>query len=373
MSEPLIVLTGATASGKSDVALLLAERIAGEIVSADSMQVYRGMDIGTGKPDAECRRRVAHHLIDVVWPWDGFSAQRFVEEATAAIADIRRRGRVPLVVGGTVLYIRALTEGLFEGPSADWTLRNRLIAEAERHGTPHLHRRLARVDPAAAAAIHVNDLRRIVRALEVHEKTGKPISEQQRQFDRPGVERRRRLFILDRDRADLYARIDRRVDRMMAAGWLEETRQLLAQGLARESAPIEQENPKDVNDRSRPAETPERVLPQGLARESAPIGQENLKDAKDRSRPAKSPEWVLSREASQALGYPELCEHLAGRVPLEETVELIKRHTRQFAKRQMSWFRRFTDATWLPAAADDSPEALAERLASLLRLSHGEA
>ena len=307
MSEPLIVLSGATASGKSAAALCLAERIGGEIVSADSMQVYRGMNIGTGKPDAECRRRVPHHLIDVVWPWEGFSAQRFVQGASAAIADIRRRGRVPLVVGGTGLYIRALTEGLFEGPSADWALRNRLVALAERYGTRHLHRRLAQVDPAAADAIHPNDLRRIVRALEVHEKTGRPISGEQRQFDRPEAARQRQLFILDRRRADLYARIDRRVERMMAEGWLEETRQLLAD----------------------------------------PAG--------------------LGREASQALGYRELAEHLVGRLPLEETVEVIKRHTRQFAKRQLSWFRRLADARWVAAAPEDTPEVLAERLHALLR------
>jgi len=357
MPDPLIVITGATASGKSAVAVLLAERLGGEVVSADSMQVYRGMDIGTGKPDAEARRRVPHHLIDVAWPWEGFSAQRFVEEAEAAIADIRRRGRVPLVVGGTVLYIRALTEGLFDGPSADWALRNRLIAEAEQRGTAHLHRRLAQVDPAAAAAIHVNDLRRIVRAIEVFEKTGTPISEQQRQFDRPGVERQRRLFILDRDRADLYARINARVDRMMAAGWLDETRRLLG-GPTRLVRGV----PRPV--------LPGRVFDQQPRPGKTGRGTRNFEGlTSDRLADPRG----LSRQALQALGYRDLADHLAGRLPLDNAVELIKRHTRQFAKRQMSWFRRLPDATWLPVAADDSPGALAERLASLLPLSHGEA
>ena len=214
-----------------------------------------------------------------------------------------------------VPYIRALTEGLFEGPSADWALRNRLLAEAERSGTEDLHRRLARVDPPAAAAIHPNDLRRIVRALEVYEKTGRPISEQQRQFDPPDVAERRRLFVLDRQRADLYARIDARVDRMLEAGWLEEVRRLL-------------EHPKGIG-----------------------------------------------REASQALGYRELAEHLAGRLSFEEARELIKRRTRQFAKRQLSWFRRLTDAIWVPVAPEEPAEAVAARLADLVTraLERGDA
>ena len=306
MTDPLIVITGATAGGKSGAALVLAERVEAEIVSADSMQVYRGMDIGTAKPDAATCRRVPHHVIDLVDPWEGFSAQRFVEASTAAVADIRRRGRVPLVVGGTVLYIRALTEGLFEGPAADWPVRNRLAAEADEHGADALHRRLADVDPASAEAIHPNDLRRIVRALEVYETTGQPISRQQRQFDPPDVAARRRLIVLDRDRADLYARIDRRVDRMMADGWLEEVRRLI-------------DHPKG-----------------------------------------------MGREASQALGYRELRDHVGGRSTLEEAVTLTKQHTRQFAKRQLTWFRRFGDALWVHADVGDSASTLADRLAELL-------
>jgi tRNA dimethylallyltransferase len=180
---PLYFILGCTAGGKGSVGREIARRIGGEIVSVDSMKVYRRMDIGTAKPGSAVRGEIPHHCIDVAEPSESFSVAQFVDCADAAIADIRNRGRVPLAVGGTSLYIKALSEGLFEGPSADRQIRAELAERAEREGLAALHAELARVDPASAERIHPNDQRRIVRALEVHRITGTPISELQTQWE----------------------------------------------------------------------------------------------------------------------------------------------------------------------------------------------
>jgi tRNA dimethylallyltransferase len=273
-----VILTGATGSGKSQLAVELAERLGAEIVSMDSMALYRGMDVGTAKQAPEERRRVPHHLIDVLDPWESASVAWWLERAAACCRDIEARGKRPLVVGGTALYLKALLHGLFDGPPADPALRRRLTEEAERLGRDALHRRLADVDPAAAARLHPNDVRRIVRALEVWELTGRPISAWQTQWaaDSPLPA----VLWLDLPREELYARIDARVRRMIDAGLVEEVRALRRLG-----------------------------------------------------RP-------LSREASQALGYKEMFDHLDGRASLEETARLIQLRSRQFAKRQLTWFRR---------------------------------
>jgi tRNA dimethylallyltransferase len=190
----LVVLTGPTASGKEAAALLLAASIGAEIVSADSMKIYRGMDIGTAKASLEERARVPHHLVDVAGPSEAWSVGRYVKEADRAIHDVASRGAVPLVVGGTPMWIKGLLEGIFEGPSADWAMRGELMDRAERDGAPALHRELASVDPAAAAKIHPNDVRRIVRALEVHRLTGRPISEWQAEWGRRRSEYRTLLL-----------------------------------------------------------------------------------------------------------------------------------------------------------------------------------
>jgi tRNA dimethylallyltransferase len=214
-------LTGPTASGKSAVGVALARRIGAEIISMDSMALYRGMDIGTAKPTPQERRSVPHHLIDVIEPGDEFSLAQYLSAAGREAAEIAGRGRQSLFVGGTPLYLKGLLRGIFEGPPADWPLRRRLADEAQTHGGAWLHERLAQVDPAAAARLHPNDTRRLIRALEVFEKTGQPISRLQRQFQIGRRSEECRVFVLDWPRPELHVRIDRRVREMFAAGLVE--------------------------------------------------------------------------------------------------------------------------------------------------------
>jgi tRNA dimethylallyltransferase len=301
-------LVGPTASGKTAVAIRAAERVGAEILSLDSMAVYRRMDIGTAKPSPAERDRVPHHLIDLVEPHEPFSTGRYLEEADAAIEAVIGRGKRPLFVGGTALYLKALTEGFFEGPPANWTLRNRLRREAEQHGSEALHRRLQDADPEAAERIHPNDLRRIVRALEVYETTAQPISDLQTQFGSPSPRYRCTLAGLRWERQELYDRINRRVDKMLEAGLVEEVRGLLAD-------------------------------PRGLSHTSA-----------------------------QFVGYREVIAHLRGEMSLDAARELIQRRTRQFAKRQLTWFRRFPQIRWVDAAPEDTPEELATRVVPALGL-----
>jgi tRNA dimethylallyltransferase len=289
-----LILTGPTASGKSDLALELAERLDAEIVSMDSMALYRGLDVGTAKPTEAQRRRVPHHLLDVLNPWDSASVAWWLEQAGQCCREIAGRGRRPLIVGGTPLYLKALLHGLFEGPPGDEELRTRLAEEAARAGLQALHDRLARVDPVAADRLHPHDLRRVIRALEVWELTGRAISAWQSQWHRevdpaagPGVPR---CLWLDLPREELYARINARVERMFGGGLIEEVRTL-------------------------------RALP----------------------RP-------LSREAMQALGYKEVIRHLDGLASREETVALIQLRSRRFAKRQITWFRHLPECR--PASAE---------------------
>ena len=330
----VFILTGPTASGKSAAVLAIAPRLNAEIISADSMQVYRGMDIGTAKPTPEERARTPHHLLDIRDPWESFSVADFITEVETAIADIHSRGKNALLVGGTPMYLKGFVKGLFAGPPADWPLRRELMARAEREGVPALHAELARIDPVAARRIHVNDLRRIVRALEVYAKTRRPISHLQQQWDSPAfakatadlpafakatadlpafaaakegaaelpktAQRRFAGAILVRSRQDLCARIDARVKQMFQSGLVAEVRRLLAD-------------------------------PRGMG-----------------------------RGARQALGYKEVVAHLEGQRSLEETIALVQLRTRQFAKRQMTWFRSFKDFAWIEAAPDAVADEVAE-------------
>jgi len=230
---PLVMLLGPTASGKSGIALRLAQRLPIEIVSVDSAQVYRGLDIGTAKPDCAERAAVAHHLIDLVEPTDTYSAARFVDDALAAITDIRKRGRIPLLVGGTMLYARALAEGLHPLPSADADARARLEEEAREHGWPALHARLAGIDPRAAARIAASDAQRIQRALEIFETTKRTMSDWLAEPAPPspaGAARIVRIALEPADRGVLHARIAARFDAMLAAGFIDEVRALRARG-----------------------------------------------------------------------------------------------------------------------------------------------
>jgi tRNA dimethylallyltransferase len=276
-----LILTGPTASGKTRLGVELAERLGAEIVAMDSMTLFRGMDVGTAKPGPAERNRVPHHLLDVLDPWESASVAWWRDQAAACCRAIAARGRRPLFVGGTPLYLKALLFGLFDGPPADEALRQRLTAEAEQAGRAALHARLAAVDPPAAARLHPNDVRRVVRALEVWELTGRPISAWQTQWSAasgPGPAADRVLW-LDVPRDELYRRIDARVGEMLAAGLVEEARAL-------------------------------RRLP----------------------RP-------LGREAAQAVGYREVFDYLDGRATLEEAAERIRTRSRQLAKRQLTWFR----------------------------------
>ena len=278
--RPIAVLTGPTGTGKSDIALQLAREFPIEIVSVDSAQVYRGLDIGSAKPDADTVARVPHHLIDLVEPNASYSAGQFVRDAIEAIADIEARGRVPLLVGGTMLYLRALIGGIATLPHASEQIRAEIDAEARRLGWPALHARLATVDAAAAARIHPNDAQRIQRALEVHAATGKPLSALQAATRSPLEREFLVTALVPADRARLHAALALRFENMLAAGLLEEVRTLYARG------DLTPENP-----------------------------------------------------SIRAVGYRQLWSHLAGGCTLETAVESAVAATRQLAKRQMTWLR----------------------------------
>jgi len=282
----VILIVGPTGVGKSAAALVLAERVGGEIITCDSMQVYKGFDIGTDKPPAEARKRVPHHLLDIIDGSKQFTAADFAALAFNAVLAIGRRKAVPLIVGGTGLYFKALLEGLFPGPGRDEDVRRALDREAEEEGLDHLWSRLKAVDPAYAAKIGPNDRIRIVRALEVHAVTGIPLSAhfgrtQSRLQDYAAVK-----IGLQLERKELVRRIEARVDRIFERGLVEEVRTLLASGV----------------------------------RETAP--------------PFK------------ALGYKYVLRYLKGSIGLEEAVARTKVDTRQYAKRQMTWFRKMDGVRW---------------------------
>lgn len=304
MPEPLDIrfVIGCTGCGKGEVGRELGRRLGGEIISIDSMKVYRRMDIGTAKPGSEARRTVRHHLIDVVEPSEDFSMADFVGLAEAAGGDIASRGKAILAIGGTGLYMKALSEGIFDGPSANPEVRERIHRQAEREGVDSLHVELVSVDPAAAQRIHRNDLRRIVRALEVYELTGRPISELQTQWDQQRTRHRCTFIGLRRTLEDQNHRTNMRVKRLIEGGWVEEVRGLLA--------------------------------------ESSP----------------------MSTTARQALGYGELTGYINGKVLLEEAIEKIKIATRQFAKAQRTWFKRFRSTRWFDIEADESISQIVNRI-----------
>jgi tRNA dimethylallyltransferase len=307
-TEPLYVILGPTAVGKTAVGLRVAEQIGAEIISADSAAVYCGMDIGTAKPTPEERARVPVHLIDVADPDEPFTAAKFRELALEAIREIRARGKRVLIVGGTGLYLRVLLHGFsLAPPPSDPELRRHLQAQAEAQGLNALYERLKAVDPPAAARIHPNDAVRIIRALEVYEMTGKPISAWQRRAESelPALK-----FGLTMPRPMLYRRIDERVDQMMAQGFLQEVQNLLSKGYNKD-------------------------LP-----------------------------------ALKGLGYRHLIAYLRGEMGLEEAVRQWKRDTRHFAKRQMTWFRREPGVIWIDASA--GTDATAQTIVQMIAEQGGQ-
>lgn len=292
MQPKILVIAGPTASGKSALALELARRLDGEIVNADSLQVYRGMDIGTAKPTPEQRAVIPHHLIDVADPDQPFSAADFAEAAEKAIRDISSRGKRTVVVGGTGLYIRALLKGLVDSPGGADEFRQAMHEEAGRLGNEALLERLHLVDPELAERTHPNNLVRIIRALEVFHLTGSPLSRYQREHGFSGQRYQCLQIGIRVERPLLYSRIDQRVDWMLEQGLLQEVRQLLGAGYGPET------------------------------------------------------------KAMRAIGYKEMTAYLAGECSLEEAIRLIKRNTRHYAKRQLTWFNADKDILWLEYPAE---------------------
>ena len=304
MPAPLLAVVGPTASGKTAVGIALARQLGGELVSADAVAVYRGLDIGSAKPTAAELGGVPIHGIDLADPDHEFTVHDYEGAAEAAIADIRSRGRLPIVVGGTGLYVRPLTATLSLPPvPPNPTLRARLTAEAQELGPQALHARLAGIDPMAAARIQPADTRRIVRALEVWETTGRPLSEFHTPEGVHGIPKPGSFTIgIDRPRPTLYQRIESRVDSMLASGFLDEVRSLLDAG------------------------------------------------------------WDPASKSLSSLGYRHLIQYLVGETPWEQAVEELKRDTRRYAKRQLAWFRNDPSVHWVGVDDDEDPGVVAGRI-----------
>jgi tRNA dimethylallyltransferase len=290
----MFLILGVTASGKGRLAFDLAQDMDAEVISIDSMKVYRRMDIGTAKPSIEARRRVKYHLIDIIEPSDSFSVGAFRDAALDAAARIKSRNKKVIAVGGTALYIKALLYGLFEGPGTDRNVRAELQEKARLHGLAELHRELTTLDPQAAERINPNDSKRIIRALEVHRITGKPISSLQRQWNGHGAARDWTIIGLRREKTEESKRINRRVKEMIEAGLVDEVKSLLAE------------------------------------------------------------DKPLSKQARCAIGYAEIIEYLNGKIELEDAVELVKKNTRRLAKNQRTWFKTFADVRWFDIEPDET-------------------
>ena len=308
--RPILIIAGPTAVGKTDASILLAQEQGAEIISADSMQVYRGMDIGTAKPSAEQRKLVYHHLIDVADPAQPYSVGDYYRDARSAIGAISGSGGVPIVVGGTGLYIRALMKGLFHGPPADLELRERLLMQEMECGEGALYAELVKVDPEAAIKIHPNDLRRTVRALEVCSLKKRKMSDVQQEHGFRDTPFAFQLLFLVRSRPELYSRIETRVDRMIDDGLEAEVKGLMLKGYGRD---------------------------------------------------------LISM---QALGYSHFIDYYNGRAGYDETVMLLKRDTKRFAKRQFTWFRREPDARWVDITGLDDPREIAARIKKNIDISN---
>ena len=306
VERPIVVLVGPTAVGKSAVALRVARALDTEILAADSRQVYRGMDIATDKPNPEQRAIVPHRLIDLVNPDESFNAGSYRREADKEIARLHEAGKLPVVVGGTGLYVRVLVRGLCGGPEADPALRAELESEADRLGSTVLHRRLSELDPVVAARVHPNDRAKVIRALEVYHRTGQPLSVWHKGHAFAQRPYRALLIGLHRDRRALYARIEERIDSMLRRGLVEETAHLLAEGYGRE------------------------------------LG------------------------AMKGLGYKQVAGYLAGEYDRDEAVRLLKRDTRRFAKRQLTWFRKEPDIRWVTLESEASASAEDHAVAQVL-------
>ncbi len=300
----IVCLIGPTAVGKTEIALPLAKAINAEIISCDSMQVYKGIDIASSKPTQKQRKAVCHHLIDIVSPSRQYNAARFASSCRRIITDIHKGGKLPLLVGGSGLYLRALLDGLFSGPGQSQELRKKFYQQAKEYGPAYLYNRLKRIDPQAAEAIHPHDLRRVVRALEVYQLTDMPITELKPKTRGIRGKYALHIFGLMRSRAALYARIEKRVDKMFCRGLVAEISRLNSQR--------------------------------------------------------------LSRTAKSLLGYREISGFLNGEHSRDEARRLLKRNTRRYAKRQLSWFRGEKGICWIEIGLEDRPEAIAKKILVIL-------
>jgi len=298
--ERLVFLVGPTAAGKTEVAIRLARKINAEIISCDSMQVYKGMDILTSKPTLVLRKKTPHHLIDVLSPSKEYNVSRYCQEAGRKIREILSRGKVPLVVGGTGLYMSILLDGIFKVKSGNNSLRLKFMKEGERKGSLYLHRRLEAIDPEASAKIHPNDAKRIIRALEVFMITGRPISQLQKERRGLFQEYNVKVFCLNMERDKLYQRIEERVDKMFKRGLVREVKKLL-----------------------------------GLR---------------------------LSKTAGLAIGIREIKGYLDGLYNLEKARQLIKRNSCLYAKRQLTWFRKDKRIQWIEAKDTEKPGLIAKKI-----------
>lgn len=296
-------LNGATAVGKTRIGIALAQRLGAEIISLDSMSIYRGMDIGTAKPTPEDRAAAPHHLLDIVDPADEYSVAQYVEAAAAAVKDIDARGKQVLFVGGTPLYLKSLLRGLFDGPPANWELREQIEDELAEVGQAALHERLTQVDPVAASNIHPHDTRRLIRALEVYRATGEPLSHQQTEFEEGRSADECRVFVLRRDRLELHRRVEGRAEAMIDVGLVEEVQRLTAGGRQ------------------------------------------------------------LGRTARQAVGYREALAYLAGEHDRATMIERIQIRTRRFAKRQGTWFRSLSECRFVDITGEPDADAIADQIA----------
>lgn len=303
----MILILGVTGSGKGRLTFELAKRIGAEIISIDSMKVYRRMDIGTAKPPKEAQQKINYHLIDIVEPNESFSVGLFVEKFHKAVEQIKKRGKPIVAVGGTALYIKALLYGLFEGPGSDEKMRDLLRTQAAEQGLEQLYRQLEQVDSLAAGNIHPNDAKRIIRALEVFRLTGKPISTLQRQWNGEENKHGWTIIGLRREKADVSGRINQRVKKMISAGLVDEVRLLLSE------------------------------------------------------------EKVLSKQARCAIGYAEIIEHIAKKTPLEDAIEMIKKNTRRMAKSQRTWFKTFKNVNWIDIQPDDTSSQILKKAYALIK------
>lgn len=305
--DQAVVLTGATASGKSALAVAVAEEIDAEILSLDSIAVYCGMDIGTAKPDAAERARVPHHLIDLVTPDKSFSVACYLRAAHAAVAEVRARGRIPLFVGGTPMFLKGVLRGFDPGPPADWEFRAAVEADIAVHGVEKLRERLMQVDPLAAHRIDPNDVRRTIRALEVARLTGVPLSHRQTQFERQRDAEHALVFAVGWPREQLHERIEQRVAAMFRAGLVDEVRGLIER-----------------------------------------YGE-------------------LSRTAGQAVGYREVLELLRGKATLAQARQDVLVHTRQLARRQETWLRSLSEIRAIPLAAPSTSQHAAQEIVQMIQ------